>query len=283
MFWTIVLWIFAFIFLVVLILLFSSLRMQAKISFVDNTFAGRIKLRWIHAFILSLEYDSFSAALKGRLFGRKIQTGGGGEEDEWQDVVSEEVAVEEEQEAEETFEVEEMPVAEPAEEKVTEEEPVYKKDTEKKDRFGGLKKLKGTLYANLFLNLRWRQKVIRCVFSVIKKMLSIIKFNLFNLRVKAGLQDPSEMGRLYGYVTALKSTLGLNRSRRYVLNFEPVFMTYHLDFDFEMKSKTSLWRILLPFLTGLIRFPYLRTFILWRRWKKEQKSRGTTKAAESKL
>jgi hypothetical protein len=99
----------------------------------------------------------------------------------------------------------------------------------------------------------------------------VVRFDHVRINVRAGMEDPAELGKIYGWCTAGIAILAGNR-KNVILRFEPQFMQRRLAFDGSVGLRTSAARVLMPVLVALITFPWLRAFFAWRRFKAVYKS-----------
>jgi hypothetical protein len=120
---------------------------------------------------------------------------------------------------------------------------------------------------------RMASRFTRWMLSLFSGMLGIIRFDLCRLHVRAGIDDPADLGKVYGWYTAVQSIIR-RRGRRIFITFEPRFMQNTLAFDGVIGLRTSLARILTPVTVALFTFPWLRAFFVWRRLRKLYRSTG---------
>lgn len=111
------------------------------------------------------------------------------------------------------------------------------------------------------------RKLFRWSLRLLRLSLRIIRFDHLRLHARAGVEDPAETGRIYGYFAALHSTFFSNRKNMDV-SLEPRFMSNVLEVEGRVGLKTSIAGMLLPFFVAIITFPYLTVFFVWRRLKK---------------
>jgi hypothetical protein len=114
----------------------------------------------------------------------------------------------------------------------------------------------------------WRAKIFRWLCSSFVRFLHIISLSRYRLRVKAGLDDPGKTGEAFGYYIALKHVLFATGNSRKEIVFEPDFTHDVLEAEGELEIATSVARLCLPVVLAIITFPFIQTFILYRRAKR---------------
>ena len=89
------------------------------------------------------------------------------------------------------------------------------------------------------------------------------------MRIKAGFTDPAITGTLHGFFTGMYHGLDIRENRHFSIDFEPQFEEEDIFlFEGAVRIKISLAQLLKPVFIGLLTFPYISAFILWRRIKK---------------
>lgn len=114
-------------------------------------------------------------------------------------------------------------------------------------------------------------KILRWIFRIAKKLLKIVAFKRSYIEAKFGVEDPALLGKIYGYIEAVK--YGLNSGKNFRLEFTPVFMQNYLECRGSVSLRSSLWKFLLPLIVALVTFPYLSTLVVWLRYKSLTKQR----------
>lgn len=109
---------------------------------------------------------------------------------------------------------------------------------------------------------RWCSRVVRLSFQ-------IVRFDHLRLHAKAGIADPAETGKLYGWCNACAAGL-FSRQKNTEVWFEPLFSSDALEVEGSMGLRTSIARA--GFMAGIafITFPYYTAYVVWRRVKKLQ-------------
>ena len=107
----------------------------------------------------------------------------------------------------------------------TEGQQAKKPRKPKKKKNGKAKSTNFSAVKNLFLNARFRDRLIKFVKDVFKT----IHIASFYLRVRLGLDDPADTGRLWAYLGPL--AMYLSNLSNATIYLEPDFQTETLDFD----------------------------------------------------
>ena len=282
--WTVLLWTLAIFALLLLILLLTPMFMRLHFSCLADKMLLKFKFKWIHSLILSFEYDLESDALKGWVLGKKIEEkdaeltdSQSSSDDQKYTAVQESVSPSNSKKADtpqQGREVYDPGIEESNEVKTStkfrdEAKSEHRADTQKKSKpkRSLIDRVRNSRAYILWRDRVWRRKILRWLDLIFKSMLRLVRFDLLRIKVKAGLEDPADLGRLYGWVNALRSMLVL-RKRSYDIELEPVFMKSHLEFESELKFKTALWRLFMPLLIAVFGFPYWSSYRLWRKVKK---------------
>ena len=114
-------------------------------------------------------------------------------------------------------------------------------------------------------------KIFKWIFRIIKKILKVVSFKRLHVKANAGVEDPALLGKIYGYIEAIK--YGSNSGKNFRLEFTPVFMQNYLECRGSVSLRSSLWKFLLPLIVALVTFPYLSTLVVWLRYKSLTKQR----------
>jgi len=146
------------------------------------------------------------------------------------------------------------------------------KKKKKKKKPNIIQKIKQSEVFFLLQQKKWRKKVVKWLWRVIKSIFRIIYCHIFRLDVRAGIEDPAQVGRVYGWLNAIENTITPN-SNKVALSFSPVFLENHLEFDGRLGITTSGARLIGPVLVAVFTFPYLSSGILWWRLRKRKKVR----------
>lgn len=150
------------------------------------------------------------------------------------------------------------------------EEPVEKEteETRKTGFFTQFEKWK-KMYRFVIGQKKIARKGIKWTLRFFKRVLKVIRFDYFAVNIKAGFEDPTYAGILYGIFTGIYHSLDIEDNRLARMNFEPSFENeFSFKFDGAVGIRTSLFRIFIPVIEAILLFPYVSAFILWRRTKK---------------
>ncbi|MBD3392115.1 MAG: hypothetical protein GF418_08560 [Chitinivibrionales bacterium] len=116
---------------------------------------------------------------------------------------------------------------------------------------------------------RLRRGVLRCIGSVLRAVLAVVRFERCAVRVRAGSDNPAGLGKAYGYFIGMRNALALHQRKDITLGFDPVFNRGEVfEFEGSIRAGTSLARVLYPVLVLVVTLPYLSAFLTWRRMKK---------------
>lgn len=110
-------------------------------------------------------------------------------------------------------------------EKRPSETPAKKPRKTKKRQKRKAKSVNFTAAKNLFWNARFRYRLIKFVKDIFKT----IHIASFYLRIRLGLDDPADTGRLWAYMGPL--AVSLSNLSNATINLEPEFQTETLDVD----------------------------------------------------
>jgi hypothetical protein len=142
------------------------------------------------------------------------------------------------------------------------------KETGKGDNF--IERLKKNKIVFFLRSKVWREKVIAWAIKLPGRFFHTIKIDHLKLNVKAGIEDPVLLGKIYGLFESVRYGLGVVESK-YEIAFEPVFMENHIEGSGAVRIKSSISSLLAPVIIGIFTFPILSTFLLWRKSKKHEK------------
>jgi hypothetical protein len=121
-------------------------------------------------------------------------------------------------------------------------------------------------------------KIFRWCIRLIRMSMRTIRFDHLLLYAKAGVEDPAETGKFYGYFAALHSALFSNRKNMDV-RLEPRFMSDVLEFEGSVGLKSSIAAAVMPIIVAFVTFPYITFYFVWRRLKKVYSISGRNKKA----
>jgi hypothetical protein len=116
-------------------------------------------------------------------------------------------------------------------------------------------------------NRAWYSRVFHWGVRALRLLFRMIRFDHFRLNATAGMDDPAETGKIYGWYTALYGSL-LAQRKNIDVRLEPRFSEAVLEVNGSIGFTTSIYRVVAPVIVALVTFPYLRTWLVWRRFKK---------------
>lgn len=158
---------------------------------------------------------------------------------------------------------------------------------QRRRRTGILRRLRETL--NRVRNSRvvyvlrrrqWRRRVLRWVGRVIGSVRRAVVVERCDVRVTGGFEDPSVAGKLFGVSEGVRCALNAPRPSRASLRFTPVFDRECLEIRGSTTVRTSAAGLAMPFAVAVITFPFFRTYRVYRHVKRMGKETATrTKAA----
>ena len=132
------------------------------------------------------------------------------------------------------------------------DDPIYTKTA------GTLNDIKSGGFYRYFKDKALRKKVFKWLGRVWKYAITTIRFDKLKLRATAGLKDPAQTGKMYGYFIATKDALAL-RNKHVNMELEPVFTEERLEAEIEFSCKTSIAIITSNALMLALTFPYRLT------------------------
>jgi hypothetical protein len=265
--------------------------LTAQFSTLSNDRNGIFLFRWVHSWIAFVKYDLGNKTLEIRLLGwtRKIAGAAGNIADDQSEATSGPSgaetgksnralnAVAPERPGTESSRIEK---SSPPESMYTRKKglsfgdspdrPIPRADGKKNEapsspnRFTW-SKIKKTI--SILRRGRVGKKLFRWALRLLRLSLKIVRFDHLRLHARAGVQDPAETGKIYGYFAALHSILFSHRKNMDV-RLEPRFMSYVFEVEGSVGLKTSIAVILMPLAVAIVTFPYIAVFFVWRRLKK---------------
>jgi len=103
-----------------------------------------------------------------------------------------------------------------------------------------------------------RDKLLLWALRGARMLLRLVAFDLLKVHARVGLDDPSAMGRLFGYWKAIEYGLGLPQKRSFDLSLAPFFdRGEFLEVEGTVQIRTSAARLLAPMAVWLFTFPYI--------------------------
>jgi hypothetical protein len=295
MFWMILLYsaaaIAALFLLLLFVFLFSPFYLGSRFSGSGASITGCVRFWWFHPGVISVNYDFTDNSMVLRLFvrsiGKKTETPTAPPspvEKQDTEISTPESIVFQTPEEEEKFSPEEDKftseiVGNPEtdfdhgipEEGISmqggpeEGEESVEISSPRRDNL--LNRLKKNRYLFFLRNHKWRGKITRWVLRMFSSFFRIVSLDKFQVWIKAGLEDPSVTGMIYGFYQALRNGLS-GQFQKVMIEFEPVFSREEFHFSGETGIRSSFGRLILPVIVALFTFPYLTTLRLWLRSRK---------------
>ena len=285
----------AFLLLVVLL---APFRFFTEFAMSTEARSGTFFASWIHPRMVGIRYDIAHDLAELTIFGRRLKTkardADAQEKTGKQTGSSKETVTEKKESAlEEPTPVQPTPVqptpAQPAQQTIKPSIPAANVPPEsftstasgdKNDlphpstwsRFAQFRKRMVSYWRKLQATWRILQRhhmasrALRWCMRLLSLSLRVVRFDHVRINVKAGMEDPAELGKIYGWYAAGNRLLFGSR-KNIVLRFEPQFMRNSLAFDGSIGIRTSAASVLMPIVIALLTFPWLRAFFVWRRLK----------------
>lgn len=270
--------------LLLLVVLLTPFRFLTEFAVSSNARTGRFLLSWIHPRILGMHYDFAHDLVELTIFGRRVKTFA------WKTDVQEKTGKRADTGTAKKEPVPQGPAQRAAKPAAPAASPSMKpsSSTTGNDQAASPGPTTRSRFAQFRdrmlshgrkLRATWRilqrhhlaSKSFRWSMRLLSASLRVVRFDHVRINVKAGMEDPAELGKIYGWYTAGIALLAGNR-KNVTLRFEPQFMQRRLAFDGSVGLRTSAARVLMPVLVALITFPWFRAFFAWRRLKAVYKS-----------
>lgn len=154
----------------------------------------------------------------------------------------------------------------------TDAKPEEKVAPEAKKKDNWFTRLERNRYLFFIRNSRWRSKVLRWLVRVILAFFHLVRFDHFQLAIRAGVSDPVLTGTFSGLYQAIKNGLPLTRPYGFV--YEPVFMRNCFECNGSIRVSTSLARLVTPVGVAVVTFPLVHTlWLVWCVWRRERRYR----------
>ncbi len=295
MIWTILLYtalIIAGLFLLlILILLLSPFYIGTEFSRTEENITGEVRFWWLNKRFLNVAYDFTSKNLAAKLLWFHIMTKN--EDDSEHKIPMPENLSAEKVKTDSKTPEEHRIAAEPSgRDDIEDEDNAGSTEAPLEDSFSGrekgdsvkpepelkkekmedgtkkgdgiIDKLKRNRVLFFLRDGRWRRKVTKWLVRVLRSFFYIVAFDRFQMRIKAGVEDPSVMGLIYGFFQAVQHGL-TGQFQNIRIDFEPVFMDNLFQFEGATGIRSSIGKLLFPVIVALFTFPYLTTLWLW--WK----------------
>jgi hypothetical protein len=148
--------------------------------------------------------------------------------------------------------------------KSTNQKEVREKNNAVPEKESFLSRLKRNRYLYMIRQDKLLSKLFRWILRVFKSLFKIIRFDHFHASVKAGIEEPALLGKVYAFYTMTRYTVMVSNGNP-VIGFEPVFMKNYLEGEATFRLKTAVIVLLWPGVIALATFPYFT--VLWLFWK----------------
>lgn len=149
----------------------------------------------------------------------------------------------------------------------------------KKKRFD-IRDIKVALKQNPFIyfsiNNKIRNKSLRWGLRILKSFFKVVRIDRCSAIISIDTGDPSQNGKIFGYVEAIKHALCID-PRRVQLQYRPLFFQEPLSAHLEIKISSSIFKLVSPGLVAICTFPYWTFFVVWmgyRKFNKEVKAKN---------
>jgi hypothetical protein len=279
--------------LVALVVLFVPFRFSTEFALSTDTGSGAFLAHWIHPRIFGIRYDFERNLTELTIFGWRLKT-------KARDADVNDKSAEQAASAKETGAVKKDPVltkpapvkpapVEPARQTiqpaipVAEVPPKSSASTVSDDKPGAPRQSIRSRFAQFRkrMSFHWRRlqtswrilqryqmasRALRWCLRLLSLSARSVRLDHVRINVKAGLKDPADLGKIYGWYAAGNRLLFGGR-KNIMLGFEPQFMRNSLALNGSVGLQTSVARVLMPLVIGLLTFPWLRAFFVWRRLK----------------
>lgn len=255
--------------LFLLLVLFAPFYMKARICSFESNHEAAMSLWWIHPFFLSIFFNLKKNDYYIKVAGWKLPKKRESQPLSEQPVQTQEQIKSVEGKTSETKENEHI------QEKTERSPETQKANTETVEKKPGkmdnlMERIKKNWIFFFLRHKKWRFKVFSWLIRVLKTAGRLVRFEYFRADLRAGVEDPAALGRIFGYYQAVCSALQLMESGVSFF-FEPVFMKNHFEAKGVIKIRSSVGSMLAPLGVAVFTFPYVSTFFLWRRYKKNLK------------
>jgi hypothetical protein len=107
-------------------------------------------------------------------------------------------------------------------------------------------------------------KLLRSIKFSVGAMFKIFSICSYSINIRAGLDDPCETGRFYGYWIGAANALDLNNNDKKKISVEPAFNEKCVEISGSLMLKTSIMRFATPVAVIAFTFPYISTYRFWR-------------------
>ncbi len=259
------------VFLLLLFMLLAPFHVDARFCSMQNCRNALVSLWWIHPFFISFFYnyrenDYYLRIAWWKMIKKKLT-----QKEEETPVEPVEQIKEEEKSADVAEPEIEGKMEETARKNTQIEQPILETVEKKQGKMDNLfERIKKSRFIFFASHKKWRKKIFVWLLRIFKSFCHLVHFDCFKADIRAGVEDPAVLGRIFGYYQAISNGLQL-KEYGIKLFWEPVFMKNHFEAEGAVKISSSLGRLLAPFGVAFLTFPYISTFFLWRSYKQKIK------------
>ncbi len=304
--------------LVVTIVLYVPIVVFVRGEWSETTRRIKARLRVVHPWVLSLDYDTMHQGMILRVLGRSVAGKHREGEGEGRSGEAPKGRGEEERSPEESMDRDapESPhdsgAPEPAEDHLSHPPPGGERTggddrgeatrsagrqedrregehtTERQQRRTGIwrrlreafNRVRNSRVVYVLRSRQWRRRVLRWAGRVIGSARRAVVVDRCDVRVTGGFEDPSVAGKLFGISEGVRCALNAPRPSRTSLRFTPVFDRECLEIRGSTTVRTSAAGLVRPLAVAVVTFPFFRTYHVYRHVKRMGKETATrTKAA----
>lgn len=257
-------------FLLLLLVLFTSFHIETRFCRLQSCSNVSLSFWWIHPFFISFFYnyrenDYYLRIVWWKMAKKKTAQ----KELETPEQPEDESVKEVKEESAENAEPEIGKMEDKTQEDTQIEQPIIEKVEKKPGKMDNLIGWIKKSWVIFFLSHnKWRGKMLSWLLRFFKAFRYLVHFEYFKADIRAGVEDPAVLGKIFGYYQAILNALQLTEYG-FKIFFEPLFMKNHFEVDGAVKIKSSIGSLLLPFGVAFLTFPYINTFFLWRSYKRK--------------
>ncbi len=260
-------------FLLLMTVIFTSFYVETRFCRLQSNSNVSVSFWWIHPFFISFFYNYRENECYLRIAGWKMVK---------KKTAQKELEEPEQPEDKSVKEVEQKLATEPEmgkmEDKPQKDTQIEKPIVEKVEKKPGkMDNLIGRIKKNWIIfflsHKKWRGKILSWFLRFFKTFRKLVHFEYFKADIRAGVEDPAVLGRIFGYYQAISNALQLSEYE-FQLFFEPLFMRNHFEIDGAVKIKSSIGSLLAPLGAAFFTFPYISTFFLWLSYRRKMKRIG---------
>jgi len=115
---------------------------------------------------------------------------------------------------------------------------------------------------------RWYVAMFAWALRRVRAALRLVSLRFCIVDVRAGMDDPAATGRIFGAWMGFKYGLPVTDTPNRRLSLTPVFDRQCFEITGNVCLQTSLARFVWLALASLVAFPYVTTFMVWRKYRK---------------